>query len=488
MKKRTIAYTVIFLSFLFNLYYIKTTHLLLSPDEAYYWDWARHPSLSYLDMGPMISWINILMIHIFGSTAFALRMGANIFSTITAIVFFETGNRFFSSNTGLLATLLYILNPLASAGAFIETYYVPQILFMTILLFLLFELNKTQKPWLWYPIGFVLGLGILSHHMFFFFSLEVALFVLISGKNRHWLSKKEPYLGALVTLLTASPVFIWNLTHGLGMFKRALSLMPAHYNPWFVFSNFFFGNMGLETPFVFILILYTMLYSVRRGLFQHDERFNIILATSLPTFAFITFLAFKGRAEVNWPAAGFIAPFIGGVYLLEEAYGKGLKKFAVSAFILMFITTVPVLYFEHYPEWIFNTFHIPPQNQFTIRLIGWNRLAAQVEKFSKPGDIVGATDYGVTAELAFYLKGQPQVYYLPTGAASKNAYWFFQNRKALEGKNILIVDRGGGPLNTVTGSLFSHVDKLGVFRLTDSATGVTWHTFSLYRGYDYKGE
>ena len=264
--------------------------------------------------------------------------------------------------------------------------------------------------------------------------------------------------------------------------------MPAHYNPWFVFSNFFFGNMGIETPFVFILLLYTMLYSVRRGLFQHDERFNIILATSLPTFAFITFLAFKGRAEVNWPAAGFIAPFIGGVYLLEEAYGKGLKKFAVSAFILMFITTVPVLYFEHYPEWIFNTFHIPPQNQFTIRLTGWNRLAAQVEKLSKPGDIVGATDYGVTAELAFYLKGQPQVYYLPTGAGSKNAYWFFQNRKALEGKNILIVDRGGGPLNTVTSSLFSHVDKLGVFRLTDKATGVTWHTFSLYRGYDYKGE
>jgi 4-amino-4-deoxy-L-arabinose transferase-like glycosyltransferase len=488
MKKRTIAYIVIFLSFLFNLYYIKTTHLLLSPDEAYYWDWARHPSLSYLDMGPMISWINILMIHLFGSTAFALRMGANIFSTITAIVFFEIGNRFFSSTAALLATLLYVLNPLASAGAFIETYYVPQILFMTILLFLLFELNQSQKPWLWYLIGFVLGLGILSHHMFFFFSLEVALFVLISNKNRHWLFQKEPYLGAVVTLLTASPVFIWNLTHGLGMFKRALSLMPAHYNPWFVFSNFFFGNMGLETPFVFILLLFTMLYSIRRGLFRHDERFNIISSTSLPTFAFITFLAFKGRAEVNWPAAGFIAPFIGGVYLLEEAYKKGFKKFVVSAFILMFITTVPVVYFEHYPQWIYTRFHLPPHNQFTTRLRGWNRLAQQVEMLSKPGDVVGATDYGVTAELAFYLKGQPQVYFLPTSGAAKNAYWFFQNRKVLLGKNILIVDRGDGELNSVTQSSFSHVEKLEVFKLTDSATGITWYNFTLYRGYDYKGE
>ncbi len=488
MKKRTIAYTIIFLAFIFNTYYIRTTHLLLSPDEAYYWDWARHPSLSYLDMGPMISWINMLMIHIFGSTAFALRMGANIFSTITAIIFFEIGNRFFSSTTALFATLLYVLNPLVSAGAFIETYYVPQILFMTILLFLLFDLNQTQKPWLWYLIGFVLGLGILSHHMFFFFSLEVVLFVIISNKNRHWLFKKEPYLGAIITIITASPLFIWNLTHGLGMFKRALSLMPEHYNPWFVFANFFFGNMGLETPFVFILLLYTMLYSIRRGLFQHDERFNIILSTSLPTFAFITFLAFKGRAEVNWPAAGFIAPFIGGVYLLDEAYEKGFKKFVVSAFILMFITTLPVLYFEHYPAWIFREFNIPPQNQFTVRLRGWKRLAQQVEKFYKPGDMIGATDYGVTAELAFYLRGQPQVYYLTTGASSKNAYSFFQNRKVLQGKNIIIVDRGDGPLSSVTSSLFSHVEKLEVFKLIDKATGITWHSFTIYRGYDYKGE
>jgi len=488
MKKRIIAYTLIFLAFLFNVYYIKTTHLLLSPDEAYYWDWARHPSLSYLDMGPMISWINILMIHIFGSTAFALRMGANIFSTITAIIFYEIGNRFFSSTTALLSTALYILNPLVSAGFFLETYYVAQILFMTLLLFLLFELNRTQKSWLWYLIGFVLGMGILSHHMFFFFSIEVVLWVIISNKNRHWLFKKEPYIGAIITLLTASPVFIWNITHGLGMFKRALSLIPEHFNPWFVFSNFFFGDMGVVTPFVFILLLYTMLYSIRRGLFQHDERFNIILSTSLPTFAFITFLAFKGRAEVNWPASGFIAPFIGGIYLLEELYKQGYKRFVLFVYTLMFVTTIPVFYFEHYPEWLFKKFNIPPQNQFTIRLEGWDKLADYVERISKPGDIIGATDYGVTAELAFYMKGQPEVYYLPTDAISKNAYWYFQNRKLLHNKNVIIVDRGKGELNPVTRSVFSQVKKLGVLKLTDKTTGITYRSFTIYIGFDYKGE
>ncbi|MGC8900989.1 MAG: ArnT family glycosyltransferase [bacterium] len=488
MKKRIIAYSIIFLAFMFNMYYIKTTHLLLSPDEAYYWDWARHPSLSYLDMGPMISWINMLMIHIFGSTAFALRMGANIFFAITAVIFFEIGNRFFSPATALLSTILYVFNPLVSAGAFIETYYVPQVFFMTILLFLLFELNKTQKPWIWYLIGFVLGLGIMSHHMFFFFSLEVVLFVVISNKNRHWLFKKEPYIGAIITVLTASPVLIWNLMHGFGMFKRAISLLPGSYNPWFVFSTFFFGDMGVVTPFVFILLLYTMFYSIRRGLFQHDERFNIILATSLPTFAFVTFLAFKGRAEVNWPASGFIAPFIGGVYLLEEMYNQGLKKLFYIIYALMLITTLPIFYFEHYPQWVFRSFNIPPQNQFTIRLKGWNKLAEYVETVSKPGDIIGATDYGVTAELAFYLKGQPQVYYLPTNVLSKNAYSYFQNRSVLYGKNIIIVDRGNGPLNPVTRSLFAKIEKIGEFKLTDRSTGISWASFTIYRGYDYKGD
>ena len=261
MKKRIIGYSIILLAFVLNTYYIKTAHLLLSPDEAYYWDWARHPALSYLDMGPMISWINMVMIHFFGSSEFALRMGANIFSTVTAIIFYEIGNRFFSPTTALTATALFIFNPFVASNAFIATYYVPQILFMTILIFLLFELNKNQKPWLWYLIGIVLGLGILSHHMFLFFSLEVVLFVLISNRNRHWLFKKEPYLGAVLTIITASPVFIWNFEHGFGMFKRALSLMPSHYNPWFVFSTFFFGDMGVLTPFVFLLVFYTMLYA-----------------------------------------------------------------------------------------------------------------------------------------------------------------------------------------------------------------------------------
>ncbi|MCL4557641.1 MAG: glycosyltransferase family 39 protein [Deltaproteobacteria bacterium] len=487
MKRRTAAYIAILAAFIFNIYYMKTAHLLLSPDEAYYWDWARHPSLSYLDMGPMIAWINMLMVRVFGSTAFALRMGANIFSAITAMVFFEIGDRFFSGTTALLATILYLLNPLVSAGSFIETYYVPQILLMTILLFLLFELNEAQKPRLWYLIGLVLGLGILSHHMFFFFSLEVVLFVLISDRNRHWLSRKEPYLGAVITVITASPVFVWNLSHGLGMFRRALSLLPGHYNPWFVFSNFFFGDMGLLTPFVFVLLLYVMLYSVKRGMFRHDERFNVILATSLPTFVFISFLAFKGRAEVNWPAAGFIAPFIGGVYLLEGAYKSGHKRFAVLSFVLMFVTTLPIVYFEHYPNWIVEKLRLPPKNQFTARLRGWDRLAHEVERLSRPGDIVGATDYGVTAELAFYLKGQPEVYYLKVNETSKNAYWFFQDRRVLRGKDVIIVDRGSGDLNPVTRSLFSHVDRLGVFNFTDGASGTPWASFTIYRGYDYQG-
>ncbi len=486
-RQRTIAYLAILVAFVLNAFYIKTTHLLLSPDEAYYWDWARHPSLSYLDMGPMIAWINMLMVRIMGSTAFALRMGADIFASLSALLFFEIYNRFFSHATALLATLLYLLNPLVAAGAFIETYYVPQILFMTALLFLLFELNETQKPWLWYPIGFVLGLGILSHHMFFFFSLEVVLFVVISARNRHWLWKKEPYLGALITVATASPVFIWNLTHGLGMFKRALSLMPAHYNPWFVFTNFFFGDMGLVTPFVFILLIYVMVYSIRRGLFHHDERFNVILATSLPTFVFICFLAFRGRAEVNWPSAGFIAPFIGGVYLLEETYRAGHRKFVFLSFALMFLTMLPVFYFEHYPSWIYKRLHLPPQNQFTRRLRGWNRLAGQVEGLIQPGEYVGATDYGITAELAFYLKGQPAVYFLKVNDTAKNAYWFFQDRSVLKGKDMIIVDRGNGTLNPVTRSLFSRVKRLGTFDLTERSSGTPWASFTFYRGYDYRG-
>ena len=40
----------------------------LTGDEAYFWEWARHPAMGYYDHPPMAGWILWVSRHIFGDT------------------------------------------------------------------------------------------------------------------------------------------------------------------------------------------------------------------------------------------------------------------------------------------------------------------------------------------------------------------------------------------------------------------------------------
>ncbi len=45
----------------------------LAPEEAYYWDYAQHPALSYFDYPPMIAWTIRAGTAVFGDTEFGVR-------------------------------------------------------------------------------------------------------------------------------------------------------------------------------------------------------------------------------------------------------------------------------------------------------------------------------------------------------------------------------------------------------------------------------
>ena len=86
-SKYTIYTGITILGFLiFRIFYIATTNYDLIADEAYFWDWSRHPDLSYYDMGPMVAWIIRFFTSIFPLSEFSVRLGAPVFSAMTSIV------------------------------------------------------------------------------------------------------------------------------------------------------------------------------------------------------------------------------------------------------------------------------------------------------------------------------------------------------------------------------------------------------------------
>ena len=46
------------------------------PEEAYYWNYAQHLDIGYLDHPPMVGWLIAAGTAVFGDTEFGVRIGA----------------------------------------------------------------------------------------------------------------------------------------------------------------------------------------------------------------------------------------------------------------------------------------------------------------------------------------------------------------------------------------------------------------------------
>src|SRR3954466_7411937 len=55
----------------------------LFPEEAYYWNYAKHLDIGYLDHPPMVAWLIHLGTWLFGNNEFGVRLFA-VLSSLTA--------------------------------------------------------------------------------------------------------------------------------------------------------------------------------------------------------------------------------------------------------------------------------------------------------------------------------------------------------------------------------------------------------------------
>lgn len=61
-------------SFILRLLYAGTFELL--QEEAYYWNYAQHLDIGYLDHPPMVAFLIKIGTFVFGNSEFAIRIGA----------------------------------------------------------------------------------------------------------------------------------------------------------------------------------------------------------------------------------------------------------------------------------------------------------------------------------------------------------------------------------------------------------------------------
>jgi len=480
---------------LFRIFYIATTDYNLIADEAYFWDWSRHLDLSYYDQGPMIAFIIRSFTSFLPLSEFSVRLGAPVFSAMTSTVIYLLASEVLKSHKLAFFTILLMLfTPISTAGGVIITYYAPQVFYMSLAAFFLWRLIRDDKGWWWYPLGFSLGCGLLSHHMFSVFSAEVGLFVLLSRKHRKWLIKKELYIAIVIELLVASPVFIWNMTHEAVMAKHAVGLMTMSQDFFKTFAQFIGAQAGVQTPFFFMAVLYGLCISGYRGIIRKDDKHLFLFCLSAPLFAFIGVLCLGGRTEANWPSTAYITGAIAAASAVSEIYRNGsLAKQALikGLYIFSILMGTSVLIVVLYPKSIYSLsgYALPPHMDPANRLYGWEELGNEVSKVLKKmheETFVSSTGYGRSALLAFYVEGRPEVYEMPIKNRRMSQYDFWNGSMPVMGKDAVFVSVRESTINEVE-PLFDSVELAKRLIIKAEESGLVRERFYIYRCYNYKG-
>jgi len=202
---------VVIYAVLLRLLYLGVPELLF--EEAYYWNYAKHLDIGYLDHPLMVAWIIRLFVALMGNIEFAVRAGAFLCWLVTAWFSYRLTRDVLGQAAAYRALALIAVLPVyffiglfMSPDAPLAACWAAAIYFMHRIV-----VREEPRAWLW--LGVAIGLGIISKYTIVLLGAAMVLFVLVDRPSRKWLTRPEPYLAALIALALFSPVIVWNWQH-----------------------------------------------------------------------------------------------------------------------------------------------------------------------------------------------------------------------------------------------------------------------------------
>jgi dolichol-phosphate mannosyltransferase len=213
---RNFGVLVIVFTVLIRLLYLGASELI--QEEAYYWNYAQHMDIGYLDHPPMVAVLIWLGTSLFGDSEFGVRIGSFMCWFITAYFGFGLAASMFNRTVAFRAVLLIAILPIFAGTAQIITPDSPLVAAWAGSLYFLYRALVQHKKGSWLGVGICLGLGMVSKYTIVFLGPAIIVFMLIDGEARRWFLKSHPYLAAILALVLFSPVIIWNAQHDWASF------------------------------------------------------------------------------------------------------------------------------------------------------------------------------------------------------------------------------------------------------------------------------
>ena len=276
-------------------------------DEAYYFAYSTHPSLSYFDHPPVVGFLAGFFPYLTGFvSAFTIRLAAVLLYTVSGLLLYLLARRLSNKSTALWTFFLFNITPifLLLAGIFI----LPDaglVLFwiLTLLIFyrLLFETPRTAD---WALAGLTTGFAMLSKYHGVLPGFFMLLYLLCCDRKKF--KTAGPYVYGLIAFTVFSPVLIWNARHDFVSFLfqggRALS-STLNLDSFFQALG---GQTGYLTPMVFIPMVVIIWRVIRQSVMNQDRpaRFYLFFGV-FPVLLFILVSLYR-QILPHWTLAGYI--------------------------------------------------------------------------------------------------------------------------------------------------------------------------------------
>lgn len=208
MRWRIASVGVVAFIIILRLIYLGQAQLI--PDEAYYWNYAQHIDLSYVDHPPLSGWLIWLGTTLFGDSEFGVRIAAFICGLVAMGYLYALTLNIYDKSTGMRAILLLAILPIGFVHGMMMTPDAPLLAAWAATLYYMERVLIAGHSKAWIGVGIAFGLGILSKYTLGLLGLASLIFMLLDPIARRWLFRPHPYLAAIIALLIFSPVIIWN--------------------------------------------------------------------------------------------------------------------------------------------------------------------------------------------------------------------------------------------------------------------------------------
>lgn len=498
-----------------RLWFVASGQLGLVQDEAQYWDWTRHLQLTYYSKGPLIAWIIGASTVFFGDTELGVRFGAILGAALfPALVWLFVARLWRRPVLAVLAVFVLTVSPLFQALGILMTTDNPFVLCWTLGMFALYAASthgdegQDRGLWPFALLALAYGVGILAKYTMLGFAGLAVVYGLLMHRRGGLPARFWPRLilalgaGACLGFL---PTLIWNMQNDFVGYKHVLHLIGVSgegAKRSFRISRvgeYVGAQLGFALPWWFWLTLVAGWRAAKQAWKPSATQSNNIAALNLPQSALLAvffwpmtlfFFAWSFHTKVlaNWNTVSFVAASLLCAAELERLLLSGLSSRAWSWLKGGVVASLGLMLFVHLHQLL----PFPPSINPAHRLKGWQDMGSHMrqvadERFPDPSRVFFMSDvYDITAELAFYLPGQPRTYCLWWDGRRMNQYDLWGGPKNMIGWNAVLVLRGDSPsVPAVATEMFAHV--AGPYRYVASYRGEPVRPFYYFLCTGYNG-